>query len=138
MVKLFSGREEQWVSFNVNGDLPSCILLLALLLLPYVLSITELYQEPELWLEPRIFALAYAEAWVPPKNRFFTLQDDIFSISLYIMTDFKFRWKLHRECFLKYICTFLENKVHMEKDVTWKCGHFAFRKSFSLLKTQLK
>lgn len=70
MVKLFSGREEQWVSFNVNGVLPSCILLLALLLLPYVLSITELYQEPELWLEPRIFALAYAEAWVPPKNHF--------------------------------------------------------------------
>lgn len=48
MVKLFSGREEQWVSFNANGVLPSCILLLALLLLPYVLSITEPYQEPGL------------------------------------------------------------------------------------------
>ena len=39
MVKLFSGREEQWVSFNANGVLPGCVLLLPLLLLPCVLTL---------------------------------------------------------------------------------------------------
>lgn len=79
MVKLFSGREEQWASFNANGVLPSCILLLALLLLPYVLSITEPYQEPGLWLEPGIFALAYAKAWLPLKICFYFPGWHIFS-----------------------------------------------------------
>lgn len=37
MAKLFSGREEEWISFNAKGLLPRCLLLQAVLLLPYVL-----------------------------------------------------------------------------------------------------
>lgn len=77
MAKLFSGREEEWVSFNATGLLPRCILLQAVLLLPYVLCIFKMHQEPGLLLEPRTF-LSICCSVCTTKNKILTFQDSRF------------------------------------------------------------
>lgn len=48
MAKVFSGRGEQWASFNAEGLLPRRILLQAVLFLPYPLCLFKMCQEPTL------------------------------------------------------------------------------------------
>lgn len=100
MVKEFSGREEQLVSFNANGVLPRRVLLLALLLLPYALSIIKLYQVVADTFAA--YAKSFAEARTQLKICFLTYR------VIYFMTDFKYRCKLNRKHCVKYIYTFFQ------------------------------
>lgn len=73
MAKVFSGRGERWASFNAEGLLPRCILLQAVLFLPYALCLFKMRREPTLPQERRTF-LSICCSMCTPKNKTLTFQ----------------------------------------------------------------
>lgn len=74
------GGESKWASFNAEGLLPRCILLRAVLFLPYALCIFKTRWEPELLQEPRTFlSICCSVCATKNKNTYFSRQQALFS-----------------------------------------------------------